>query len=233
MITAIVLDIEGTTSSLSYVHDRFFPYSRDRVATWVRRPGDEIAGIVTEVRRLIRRPAASLDEVAAALCQWIDQDVKAAPLKTLQGLIWQAGFESGDLVSHVYDDVPPTLRRWRSAGVQLSVFSSGSLLAQRLWFRHTQHGDLAGLFSAHFDTRNAGPKQEAESYLRIGREIGAAPQQTLFLSDTVGELDAAREAGWHTTHVIRPDAARAPATDHARISALDELRLDAVDTTRA
>ncbi|MQA23978.1 MAG: acireductone synthase [Micromonosporaceae bacterium] len=226
MIAAIVLDIEGTTSSLSHVRDHFFPYSRQRVSEWLRRSDEDISRIVEEVRAAVDRPAASLDEVAAVLREWIDADLKTAPLKSLQGLIWRAGFATGELVSHVYEDVPAALRAWRADGVDLHVFSSGSVLAQQLWFRHTQHGDLSELLSGHFDTVNAGPKREPGSYAAIGAAIDVPADRILFLSDTAAELDAARMAGWRAVQVIRPDDGTQPAAGHPSVAALDDVRLD-------
>jgi enolase-phosphatase E1 len=210
----IVTDIEGTTSAIAHVHDVLFPYSRSRIRDWVRRP--EAAAVVREV-------AADPDEAAAILVDWIDRDVKATPLKTLQGLIWAEGYASGELTAHVYDDVPPVLRRWTAEGVPVYVYSSGSELAQRLWFRHTQHGDLLGHFAGHFDTVSAGPKREVGSYQAIAQSIGAEPGELTFLSDVAAELDAAAEAGWHTIGVSRPADGSPDVGRHRRITTFAEL----------
>jgi enolase-phosphatase E1 len=226
---AIVLDIEGTTSSLSYVRERLFPYARDRVDEWIRRPDPAIRDVIAEVRAVSGRPEATVDEVAATLVKWIDEDVKATALKTLQGLIWEAGYAAGHLVSHVYDDVPGALRAWRDQGIRLYVYSSGSVLAQRLWFAHTRFGDLSGLFCGHYDTRNAGPKRDPSSYHAIAAEIGLAPGDLLFLSDMAGELDAARGAGWPVVQVVRADDGTIPAPGHVQVSGLDQVRPDHED----
>lgn len=126
------------------------------------------------------------------------------PLKTLQGLIWSEGFARGDLVSHFYDDVVPALRSWHAAGVRLHVYSSGSVAAQRAWFRSSPEGDLLPLVEGLYDTENAGPKQEPASYATIATALGEAPGRILFLSDRPGELDAARAAGWQAVGVRRP-----------------------------
>jgi enolase-phosphatase E1 len=210
----IVTDIEGTTSAISHVHQVLFPYSRARIPSWVRRP--EAAAVVREV-------AADPDEAASILIGWIDADVKATPLKTLQGLIWAEGYASGELTAHVYDDVPPVLERWSSAGVPVYVYSSGSELAQRLWFRHTQHGDLLGHFAGHFDTVSAGPKREVGSYRAIAKSIGAEPGEVTFLSDVAAELDAAAEAGWHTVGVSRVADGSPDTGNHRTITRFTEL----------
>lgn len=210
----IVTDIEGTTSAISHVHQVLFPYSRSRIQAWVRRP--EAAAVVREV-------AADPDEAASILVGWIDADVKATPLKTLQGLIWAEGYASGELTAHVYDDVPPVLARWSSDGVPVYVYSSGSELAQRLWFRHTQHGDLLGHFAGHFDTVSAGPKREVGSYQAIAKSIGVEPAELTFLSDVAAELDAASEAGWHTIGVSRPADGSPDTGAHPRITSFAEL----------
>ncbi|WP_182882849.1 acireductone synthase [Microbispora sp. H10949] len=223
MSDAIVVDIEGTTSSGSHVHTQLFPYSRRRVPEWIRRPDPGVAAIVEEVRAVAGRPGASLSEVAAILRGWIDADVKAAPLKTLQGLIWEAGFTSGELTSHLYPDVPHALRDWHAHGRRLYVYSSGSVLAQRLWFRHTPYGDLSQCLSGYFDIRNAGPKREAASYAAITAAIGVPGPRTLFLSDTPDELDAARRAGWRTAQVLRPEEGAPPASGHVQVTGFHEV----------
>lgn len=211
----IVTDVEGTTSAISHVHEVLFPYSRARIPSWVRRP---------EAAQVVREVAADPDEAAAVLIGWIDADVKATPLKTLQGLIWAEGYASGELTAHVYDDVPPVLRRWSAEGVPVYVYSSGSELAQRLWFRHTQHGDLLGHFAGHFDTVSAGPKREVASYQAIAKSLGVArPEELTFLSDVAAELDAAAEAGWHTIGVSRPEDGSPDVGQHRRISSFAEL----------
>jgi enolase-phosphatase E1 len=210
----IVTDIEGTTSAIAHVHEVLFPYSRSRIQDWVRRP--EAASVVREV-------AADPDEAASILVGWIDADVKATPLKTLQGLIWAEGYASGELTAHVYDDVPPVLRRWAAEGVPVYVYSSGSELAQRLWFRHTQYGDLLGHFAGHYDTVSAGTKREVGSYQVIAKSIGVDPSELTFLSDVAAELDAAAEAGWHTIGVSRPEDGSPDTRAHRRIASFAEL----------
>jgi enolase-phosphatase E1 len=153
----------------------------------------------------------------------MDADVKATPLKALQGLIWQEGFQRAELTAHVYDDVPAALSRWTAQGASLHVFSSGSVLAQKEWFSHTDSGDLLTYFISHFDTRHPGPKNVSASYAQIAECLDAKPSQILFCSDTRAELDAAREAGWRTLGVRRSDG---PATDlgtHRMVASFDGI----------
>ncbi|MCF6469982.1 acireductone synthase [Nonomuraea sp. MG754425] len=223
MIRAVLVDVEGTTSSLSAVRDVLFPYARERLADWAgsARPG--VAEIVGRVSELSGRPAS---EAVAVLRDWIDRDVKAAPLKELQGLIWAAGFEAGELSAHVYDDVPPALRAWTGAGLRVYVYSSGSVVAQRVWFANTRHGDLSAYLSGHFDIPSAGPKREPCSYRRIAGALGVPPGELVFLSDTLGELDAARAAGLRTVGVSRPQDGSPGTTGHLTVPAFDRLDLD-------
>lgn len=203
-MTWIVLDIEGTTSATDAVHGRLYDYARPRLRGWIEAHADdpEVRSAVARVRA--DTGATTLDEVVAALHRWMDGDVKATPLKTLQGQVWAAGFAAGELTSHFFGDVPPALRRWRAAGARLAVFSSGSVASQRPWFRHGDAGDLSGHIDRHFDTVNAGPKRETDSYRRIAEALEAPPEDLLFLSDVPAELDAAAAAGWRTMGVARP-----------------------------
>lgn len=203
---AIVLDIEGTTSSTWYVHEVLFPYSVPRFAALLTERADD-PDVIRARTQIIEQAGlsetASVDELVAVLRAWVEADEKRTPLKTLQGLIWADGFGSGELTSHFFDDSIPAIRAWHAAGVPLYIFSSGSVAAQKSWFGHTPEGDLLPLIVDHFDTENAGPKREAVSYRAIAERIGCDPANIVFFSDLVAELDAAREAGWQTVGVRR------------------------------
>ncbi|MFM9448077.1 acireductone synthase [Streptomyces acidiscabies] len=226
-VDAVVLDIEGTTSATGFVVDVLYPYSRDRFAELLSQRADEpeVARAVAQVRELSGEPDADAAAIEKTLNAWLDEDRKATPLKTLQGIIWSEGFARGDLVSHFYDDVVPALRAWHAAGVRLYVYSSGSIAAQRAWFSSTPDGDLLPLTSGLYDTENAGPKQEAASYRRIASAAGVGPSRLLFLSDRPGELDAAREAGWHAVGIRRPGEPyfEQGVGDHAQAGSFDEI----------
>lgn len=235
-IDAVVLDIEGTTSATGFVVDVLYPYSRSRFGALLsERSGDpEVARAVVQVRELIGDPDADAVLVEKTLNTWLDEDRKATPLKTLQGVIWSEGFARGDLVSHFYDDVLPRLRTWHAAGLRLYVYSSGSVAAQRAWFASTPEGDLLPLVSGLYDTENAGPKQEPESYRRIAEATGTAdPSRLLFLSDRPGELDAARAAGWRTVGIRRPGEPyfEQGVGDHAEAGAFDEISVNSTTST--
>jgi enolase-phosphatase E1 len=151
----------------------------------------------------------------------MDQDRKLTALKSLQGRIWAEGYAEGQLRGQVYDDVPPALARWTGAGRRVAIFSSGSVLAQKLIFGHSDHGDLTPLLSAYFDT-TTGPKREAESYRRIAAALGAPAAAGLFVSDVVEELDAAREAGLATALAVRTPPGPA-GHGHPQVISFDEL----------
>lgn len=223
MISAILTDIEGTTTSLAFVQDVLFPYSREHMAEFVAgHNGDpEIAPLLDEVRNLAGKPL-NLNEVAETLIRWIDEDRKASPLKALQGMIWEEGYRRGDFHGHVYEDAARKLRDWKAAGLDLHVFSSGSVHAQKLLFAHTEYGDLTPLFSGYFDTR-IGPKQDPEAYREIARRLGAAAETVLFLSDIEGELDAARSAGFLTCRLLRGAGNPEPGTGHPWARDFDEV----------
>lgn len=214
-VHAVVLDIEGTTGSADHVHSVLFPYARERFASWLaaHRGEDRWTRVIEGVRAAAGAP--DLDEAGAlaALLAWTDADVKAAPLKALQGEIWAAGYADGTLHGHVYDDVPAALARWRAAGIARHVYSSGSVAAQRAWFAHSNHGDLTGLLNGYFDLTTAGPKRAPDSYRAISHALALPPARTLFLSDVQDELDAAAAVGWRTVAVRRPDDPRGPAVD--------------------
>ena len=203
MIKAVLTDIEGTTSSISFVKDVLFPYSREHLAEFVklRRDDTDVRKILDEVRAL-EGATLSEQEVIGRLCQWIDEDRKSTPLKTLQGLIWEHGYQHGDFHGHVYEDAVRCLRGFKARGLRLYVYSSGSIYAQKLLFAHTQFGDLTPLFSGYFDTR-IGAKQDSESYRKIAASIGLPAGEILFLSDVEAELDAARAAGFGTLKLVR------------------------------
>ncbi|RYU57367.1 acireductone synthase [Methylolobus aquaticus] len=221
MIKAVLTDIEGTTSSISFVKDVLFPYSREHLAEFVklRRDDTDVRKILDEVRAL-EGAALSEQEVIGRLRQWIDEDRKSTPLKTLQGLIWEHGYQHGDFHGHVYEDAVRCLRGFKARGLRLYVYSSGSIYAQKLLFAHTQFGDLTPLFSGYFDTR-IGAKQDSESYRKIAASIGLPAGEILFLSDVEGELDAARAAGFGTLKLVRDGGL--PASRHPQAADFDAV----------
>lgn len=203
-IKAILTDIEGTTSAVSFVFDVLFPYAKQHLPGFVRQHAGEpdVAAQLQAVRNDSAEPDASVDRVIEILLQWIAEDRKATPLKALQGMVWQQGYQAGQLKGHVYPDAVEALKRWHQAGYALYVYSSGSIQAQKLIFGCSEAGDLSGLFSGYFDT-TSGPKREAASYRSIASSIGHPAEAILFLSDIVEELDAAQQAGMATCALVR------------------------------
>lgn len=203
MIKAIITDIEGTTSSLSFVKDVLFPYARTHLTEYVKAHAqdDVIKAVLADTSKEVGK-GLNIEDAIAQFIQWIDEDKKITPLKSLQGLIWEAGYQKGDFKGHVYQDAVDNLRLWQSKGLSLYIYSSGSIYAQKLLFGHTEYGDLTPLFSGYFDT-NIGGKREVESYAKIAEQIGFSAEQLLFLSDIKEELDAAKAVGMHTFWLTR------------------------------
>ncbi|WP_336801331.1 acireductone synthase [Kaistia sp. MMO-174] len=218
-IRAILTDIEGTTSSISFVKDVLFPFARSRLAGFVAEHAadPEVADALAEARTLAERPDLDTEATIALLQGWIEEDRKAKPLKALQGMIWEDGYRSGVLKGDIYPDAIAGLEAWKAEGLALYVYSSGSVLAQKLIFGFTHAGDLTPLFSGYFDTA-IGSKLEAASYTAIAGEIGIAPAEILFLSDNTKELDAARAAGMKTIGLDRGEAVIPPDQTHPLVT---------------
>ncbi len=224
MIKAIITDIEGTTSSLSFVKEVLFPYARAHLAEFVRHhaTNKDVKASLDEVRQLINQPLAT-EHCIEQLISWLDSDQKVTPLKALQGLIWEAGYQQGDFEGHIYADAAENLKTWHSQGLALYVYSSGSVHAQKLLFAHTDFGDLTPLFSGYFDTRIGG-KQQPDSYQHIVEHIGLPAEQLLFLSDITAELNAAQLAGMATIQLVREGELDERAT-HKQVTNFDEINL--------
>jgi enolase-phosphatase E1 len=229
---AILLDIEGTTTPVDFVVGTLFPYARERVRAFLKARGAE-PEVRADCALLRAEHAADVaaghapppwgEEPAAvtAYVHWsMERDRKSTGLKSLQGKIWEEGYRTGSLRSEVYDDVPRAFARWRDEGRRIAIFSSGSVLAQRLLFSHSRAGDLTRFIDAHFDT-TTGPKREAASYERIARALDLAPADVLFVSDVTAELDAARGAGMGTALAVR--SGEAPASGHPVVRSFDEI----------
>ncbi len=240
---AIVVDIEGTTSSIAFVHQVMFPFVRRELnaylqsnwnSTDVKEVCDQIAkdACHADFASWQRASGVAADDVTASqslviqeIHRLMDSDVKATGLKALQGLIWEAGFASGELQADVFADVPPALQAWNAAGKDVRVYSSGSIKAQLLFFGHTQFGNLLSEFRGHFDT-TIGNKREAGSYQRIAEAMGMLASEILFVSDLVAELDAAAAAGMKTALTMRPGNPPLVGTPaHPIIHSLAEIEL--------
>lgn len=197
-VRCILTDIEGTTTPLSFVQDVLFPYSAAELPRFIRENSER-----SDVHACLGglAPEAAIDQ----MLQYIREDRKDPHLKTLQGMIWRYGYESGAFTSILYPDVKPCFEAWRQLGIKLAIYSSGSVAAQKLLFRYSDHGDLTSLLTDYFDT-GIGPKRERASYRAIACHLVLAPTQILFLSDIVEELDAAKAEGFQTTQIVRSDA---------------------------
>jgi enolase-phosphatase E1 len=222
---AVLLDIEGTISPITFVKDVMFPVAAAALPAFVAAHAGEpeVEAALDGVRSTaLAEDGVQLDRqgVVERLLAWIAADRKHPSLKSLQGRIWQAEFEAGRLIAPFYDDVPPMLRRLRGEGRRIAIYSSGSALAQRLFVRYTDHGDLSDLMERYFDL-TVGSKQEPASYRAITEALGLAPERILFLTDSPPEVEAARRAGLRAVQVVRPGTtALAPGTI---VRSFDEL----------
>ena len=207
MIKYIMTDVEGTTTSISFVHEILFPFAKRRLADFCRENAH--SDIVKEALRLTKETVQeeehkeiSDSEAIEKLLYWITNDRKHPALKSLQGYIWEEGYKSGEVKGHIYDDVPHALEKWKNAGLVLGVYSSGSVKAQHLIYEYSAKGNLRPYFSFHFDTK-VGHKRETSSYENIVKELKTTPESILFLSDIKEELDAARAVGLKTIQLVR------------------------------
>lgn len=224
MIKAIVTDIEGTTSSISFVKEVLFPYAAREFpafleAHWGEPVVQEQVAVAAQESGLELNDSAS---ASALFQQWIAEDRKVTPLKALQGMIWKHGYQNGDYTAHLYPDTANALQQWKAKGLDLYVYSSGSIPAQKLFFGYSDGGDLTALFSGYFDT-TSGHKQETQSYRNIQQAIGLPADELLFLSDVEAELDAAAEAGYHTIRLDREGSQGE--SKHTVVSTFDEIDL--------
>ena len=206
-IKYILCDIEGTTSSISFVIDELFPYFREHIQelpkmAQVSEVKESFAQVINFVKEEEGKSITTTEEVIAYLDLWCREDRKVTPLKTLQGFVWKKAYEEGAIKGHVYDDVPTCLNKWRANGLKIGIFSSGSIHAQKLLFQFSCFGDLSKHLSNYFDTKT-GAKRDAATYKAIAEILDLEPQQILFLSDIQEELLAAEETGYQTIQVVR------------------------------
>lgn len=235
----LLLDIEGTTTPIDFVYGTLFPFASARAEKFLAQHSEEdgIRSLMDALRGQREadarqhsgvppwREASARERVAsaAAYVRWlIERDSKFTALKSLQGRIWEAGYRRGELRGAVYPDVAPAFARWRAQGRRIAIFSSGSILAQKLLFAHSTAGDLTAFLDSYFDT-STGPKLEVESYRRIAAAVGVSPAEVLFLSDVTGELDAARDAEMATVQSLRPGVPEQGTTTHPGILSFDEV----------
>ncbi|MEK6302601.1 MAG: acireductone synthase [Acidobacteriota bacterium] len=234
LITVLLLDIEGTTTPIDFVYKVLFPYARAHAAECLSshrsEVADDIEGLLHEnaedIARGLDPPAiksGAVDELASYVHWLMDQDRKTTALKSLQGKIWEAGYLAGELHSQVFEDVPRAFKRWQEQGKNICIYSSGSVLAQKLLFANTEAGDLTGFINSYFDT-NIGPKKVAESYTRIGAALAVEPSAIVFVSDVTAELEAGASAGLETLLCVRPgNHPQTGASEFSEIHSFDEI----------
>jgi enolase-phosphatase E1 len=235
----LLLDIEGTTSSVDFVYKTLFPFASGHAQDYLRVhfAESEMQKLIESLRIEHEREAMNdprigtwqsnsaketIETAANYVRHLIALDRKATPLKALQGMIWEEGFKSGELKGHVYEDVPRALARWKGQEKKIAIFSSGSVQAQKLLFGHSIEGDLTKYIEAYFDT-TTGPKREAASYTKIAKVLGTSAGNVLFVSDVIAELDSAHEAGMETAWMVRPGSAEQGKSRHARIENFESV----------
>ena len=233
--SVILLDIEGTTTPISFVYETLFPYARAHLKEFLREHEDhedlrrdiEMLAAENQADNLSGAPVMPSSPKPVDVCNYLvwlmDQDRKSPALKSIQGKIWEAGYTSGQLKSVVFADVPAAFERWHHEGRRIAIYSSGSVLAQKLLFHHSQAGNLTQWIAAYFDTATGG-KTEKDSYKKIAKALGTDPQNVLFLSDTPAELDAAASAGLGVRLAKRPGNREVPQqVRHLPVFSFDEL----------
>lgn len=225
-VQAILTDIEGTTTSISFVHEILFPYAKTHVRSYILAHESEpaVTKIIQEVKEIAETPDADLEQVITTLISWMNQDKKITPLKTLQGMMWKEGYEQGGFQGHVYKDAFQELTNWHEQNIPLYVYSSGSVPAQKLLFSHSTYGDLTPLFCNYFDTK-VGGKKESSSYRTITAQIGLPAENILFLSDITEELDAAKDAGMQILLLLREETTAPAGCSHPSVATFDEIHL--------
>lgn len=231
---AILLDIEGTTTPIDFVHKTLFPFAKNKIGEYVAENFDAISLEIELLKKEYKKDFADQvygrdfredepETIVEYLKFLIEIDRKSTPLKSLQGKIWQKGYESGAIQSVIFEDVPRAFERWKSDGKRIAIYSSGSVLAQKLIFRYSNFGDLTNYISGYFDT-NIGYKRETESYVKIAHALNHPPKRIAFVSDILQELDAAKTAGFETFLSVREGNAKvSDQTKHRTIHSFDEI----------
>ncbi|MBV7317227.1 acireductone synthase [Shewanella sp. NIFS-20-20] len=224
-IRAIIVDTAGTTTDLDFIHNILFPYSAKVLPEFIHQHQNDflVDFCLSDVRDIALEPEADLERVIAILQQWVVEDRKATPLKTLQGMIWKQGYARGEFTGHIYPDFIAAIERYHQQKLRIYSFSSGSADAQSMLFGHSDGGDLNPLFNGHFDTRT-GSKLDKQAYQNIINTISLTGKQILFVSDNIDELKAAASAGMKVCHMVRQ--AGMSTGQFNQISSFDELNID-------
>ena len=236
----LLLDIEGTTCPVSFVSDVLFPFAKQELSHYIKQHWDESphkkpiqaakkewlndrsTESVQIKRQVIKGESEEMDGLIQYLKHLISIDKKSTALKDLQGKIWEHGYKNGELKSQLFPETSECLREWREQGLTLSVYSSGSIQAQKLLYRHSPAGDLEKFFSHWFDT-HTGPKKSTESYTTIAEQLHSSPNKIWFVSDNGAECDSARSAGMHTLFSLRDGNPDRDPRDHTVVQSLRDV----------
>ncbi|ALA23990.1 haloacid dehalogenase [Piscirickettsia salmonis] len=204
MIKAILTDIEGTITRISFVKDVLFPYAEKQLPEFIHCfcETPEVFAQLDAVKNEINNQQATIAQLIDTLLAWIREDKKITALKQLQGMIWEKGYQQGDFTGHLYSDAVEFIREQCKRNIPVYVYSSGSVKAQKLLFSYSDFGDILELFSGFYDTKIGG-KKEMKSYQNIIEELNIQAENVLFLSDIAAELDAAKQAGLKTCQLVR------------------------------
>ena len=227
MIKFVLMDIEGTTTSIDFVHKTLFPYASQNIASFIKnnmtdpRVMEQLEAVKATVLEETEK-AINAEDAIDTLLGWIEADRKHTALKAIQGYLWREGYEKGQYKGHLYQDVLPNLKKWIQEGKKLGIYSSGSIEAQKLLFGYSEEGDITPHLSAYFDT-TTGHKRTVNSYKKISEALSLNAGEIIFLSDVQQELDAAKQAGMKTTQLVRPGTQ--PSEDHPFVYSFDELVL--------
>ena len=236
----LLLDIEGTTCPVSFVSDVLFPFAKQELSQYIKQHwdksphdkpiqtakkewlDDQSPESIQLKQQVMQGGTEEIDALIQYLKHLISIDKKSTALKDLQGRIWEHGYNNGDLKSQLYPETAECLREWREQGITLSVYSSGSIQAQKLLYRHSPAGDLEKVFSHWFDT-HTGPKKSTESYRTIAKQLQSSPNKIWFVSDNGSECDSARSAGMHTLFSLRKGNPDRDPRDHTVVQSLREV----------
>ena len=238
----LLLDIEGTTWPVSFVSDILFPFAKQELSTYIKQNWDKIphkkpiqaakkewlddeSSKSMQIKQQVAKgETEEMDGLIQYLKHLMSIDKKSTALKDLQGKIWEHGYNNGGLKSQLFPETAECLREWHKQGLPLSVYSSGSIQAQKLLYRHSPAGDLEKLFSHWFDT-HTGPKKSTESYIRIAGQLHSSPNKIWFVSDNGAECDSARLAGMHTLFSLRDGNPDRDPRDHTVVQSLREVNV--------
>ena len=236
----LLLDIEGTTCPASYVSETLFPYATEHLPSFVSKNmrDNEVRNILKAAEhewmndnceasiKLKEKHSSTEDNSPEGVIQYllhlIKTDQKSTSLKDLQGKIWLAGYQRGELKAEIFPETAGCFRQWAQDNILISSYSSGSIQAQKLLYKHTNHGDLCSIIHQWFDT-HTGSKKRAQSYSKISQRLKASPRNVLFVSDSSEECDAASESGMLTLFSLRTSNPDQNSNGHTVIRSLLDI----------